>query len=231
MKKYIEIGLVLFLLFLGSSYIRNFFMDVFNLLTNKKVTVIYTDEVVSEEIIDLKNEIKELNKLLELDHNLSEYKYISATVLTRDIDSWYDFIVLDKGIKDGIKEGMAVVNSNGLVGTIYSMGNGYSKVRLLTSNGYSNKMSVRIRHGEEYVYCILDSYNGRYVLKGVSDITEIKEGDVVTTSGLGNLPSGLILGYVDEIKYDSYELDKTVYVKPVEGIDNISYVSIVDKSI
>lgn len=231
MRKYIEIFLILLVLFLGSSYIRTFFMDIFNLITNKKVTVIYTDDVVKEDIKDLKNEIKELNKLLELDHNLSNYEYINATVMMRDIDSWYDFIIIDKGIKDGVKEGMAVVNSNGLVGTIYSMGNDYSKVRLLTSNGYSNKMSVRISHGEEYIYCILDSYNGRYVLKGVSDITEIKEGDVVTTSGLGNLPSGLILGYVDEIKYDSYELDKTIYVKPIEGIENISYVSIVNKSI
>ena len=31
-----------------------------------------------------------------------------------------------------------------------------------------------------------------------------------------------LTNYVDEIKYDSYELDKTIYVKPIEGIENIA---------
>ena len=80
-------------------------------------------------------------------------------------------------------------------------------------------------------YAVVEIEKGKMCNLPLVFVPNVKEGDVVTTSGLGNLPSGLILGYVDEIKYDSYELDKTVYVKPVEGIDNISYVSIVDKSI
>lgn len=229
MKKYINIIIIMGILFLGRNYIIDIFMDIIGLIAGPKPTVIYASDVTNENIKELKYEIKELNNLLELNHNFSNYEMINATVITRDIGSWYDFITIDKGLNDGLKEGMGVVTDKGLIGTIYNISNNSSKVRLLTNNGNASKISVRINHKDEYIYCILDRYDDGYILTGVSDITEITEGDIVSTSGLGSLPSGLIIGYVDMVDVDHYGLEKTIHVRPIEGIDSLRYVSVISK--
>ena len=231
MKRYVYIVILIIVLFIGRNYLRNFVYDIIGHLTNKNITIIYADSATQERINALNNDIQELNNLLKLNNNLSTYDFVNATTITRNTESWYNFFVVDKGFDDAIEKGMAVVTDKGLVGIVDDVKEKYSRVRLLTSNDVGNKISVSINHDGNYIYCFLDSFNGRYVLKGISDIMEITKGDVVTTSGLGQFPSGLVIGYVDEIEYDNYELDKTVYVNPIAGINNITYVSIIRKDL
>ena len=63
------------------------------------------------------------------------------------------------------------------------------------------------------------------VLKGVS--TEINKGDVVLTSGLGELiPAGIYIGTVEKIESDKYNLSKNVYIKTYQDFDDIHYVTV-----
>ena len=60
--------------------------------------------------------------------------------------------------------------------------------------------------------------------------TNIKEGVVVQTSGLGgNSPANLPIGTVVKTKPDSFGLDREVYVKPYAGMYDISVVTIVQR--
>ena len=62
---------------------------------------------------------------------------------------------------------------------------------------------------------------------GVSKTTDAKKGDIVTTSGLGELfPAGIYVGTVEEVKNDKYNLSKTVYIKTTQDFNNIHYVTI-----
>ena len=94
-------------------------------------------------------ENKELQELLEMNDSLDNYERISATVIGRDISYWNDQVTLDVGEKDGIKENMVVVNSQGVVGKVYKVQSSTCIVKLLTCEDKSNKVAVRINFTTE----------------------------------------------------------------------------------
>lgn len=180
---------------------------------------------------ELENEINELKRMLELE--VTEYKFIHANVIKRDID-WYQEITIDKGEKDGIKLDMAVVSNNGLIGRIIKTTNSSSIVKLLSSGSNNMKISVTIRTKNNEIHGIIDEYLENDQLVQVNNVLKtenIEVGDKVYTSGLGGIyPSGIYIGKVIEISEDNLGLNKILKIKTDTSYDNLRFVSVVDRS-
>ncbi len=179
-------------------------------------------------------EINDLKKILELNNILSENSYMNATIVNRNIGYWYNKITIDKGEADGIKKDMAVINNEGLVGVVIKTSKLNSIVKLLTTNDTNNKISVKIKiNDDNYIYGLLTGYDrekNRLIIEGIAENTEINKDDVVTTTGLGNnFPSGILIGTVDSITKDNFDLARTVLVKPSVNFDNLNYVTVLRK--
>lgn len=175
--------------------------------------------------------IKELEGLLELNNNLSDYTSISSSVISRNVGYWYDTLTIDKGSSNGIKEGMAVVTSYGLIGKIMKVTSHTSTVKLLTGVNESFQVSVKIQIGEEYLYGLLSNYKDGYlIINGISDNREIPKNSKVMTTGLDNIfPSGILIGYTEKEEKDNFDLARTIYVTPVHNLDDINYVSVLKR--
>lgn len=186
-------------------------------------------------IDELNNEIKELKSLLDLNNITSDYNVINATVINRNINSWYNVLTIDKGSHDGIKEGYAVTISEGLIGKIVGVSEFSSTVKLLTTDEISNKISIKINKEGKSIYGLLtnyDSKNNVYIIEGISDIDELEIGSYVTTTGLSELfPSGILVGTINKVTYDKYQLTKVVEVTPSVDFNNIEYVSVLKREV
>lgn len=178
----------------------------------------------------LEKEIQELKETLELNQTLTEYDTINATILSRNKSYWFNNITIDKGKKDGIKVGMAVITKNGLVGKISKTSYTSSEIKLITSDDVNYKVSVAIKTNDSDNYAILNGYNkktGLIKLTGVDKTTNVAKEDQVVTSGLGGLfPGGIYVGTVEKIKSDKYDLSKTLYIKTAQDFNNIHYVTV-----
>lgn len=178
----------------------------------------------------LEKEIKELKEALALNKTLTEYQPINATVLSRNRSYWLQNITIDKGKTKGLKEDMVVVTSNGLLGKISKVYQTSSEVKLITSNDVNYKISVSVTTNHGDIYAILNGYDKKtktIQVTGVDKTSEVKEGDVIKTSGLGGMfPRGIYIGTVKEIKYDKYDLSKTLYVEMKQNFDEIHYVTV-----
>lgn len=178
-------------------------------------------------------EIDDFKKTLKLNKTLSEQSYLNATVINRNVDFWYQSMTVDKGSKNGVKQGMAVVTSDGLIGKVEKTTNFNSTVKLITANDTNNKVSVKIKTKGKYVYGLMSGYDskkGYFIVDGISDKIEIEKNSVVTTTGLAStFPSGIILGKVDSISSDNFDLAKTVNVKSAVDFSGISYVTILKR--
>lgn len=178
--------------------------------------------------------LKELNSLKEnnnLKNTLIDYEIIDSYVINRNVGYWYDTLTIDKGSLDGIKKDMAVINSKGLIGKITKTTNTTSTVKLLTGLNENNRISVKIKVDDTYLYGLLSNYKDNYfILEGISDNREIKEDSIITTTGLDNLfPSGIEIGYFKKSITDDFELSRTIYVKPLVNFDNIDYVMVLKR--
>ena len=107
--------------------------DLYKKYTKLKEKVEKTDLYYAQ-IEELQKEVTELKSTLDLNATLSEYSYVNATVVNRNIGYWYNTLVIDKGSKNGIKEGDAVITNQGLIGKIINISNFSSTVKLLTSD-------------------------------------------------------------------------------------------------
>ena len=178
----------------------------------------------------LEKEIQELKDALELNKTLTEYEPINATVLSRNKSYWFNTITIDKGKKAGIKEDMAVITKNGLIGKISKVSNYSSEIKLITSDDINFKVSIAIKTNEIDNYAILNGYDKKTSLikaTGIDKTTEINIGDTVLTSGLGGMfPSGIYIGTVEKIESDKYNLSKIVSIKTSQNFNDIHYVTI-----
>ena len=200
--------LILYLCFLGSDRILGFFDNTSQL----------SQMIDNEKLEYYKNEYEKMSYLLNI--NTDEYDVIYSKVVLREIYQFYDEITIGKGTSDGIQDGDLVVNENGVVGVIKDAGNASSIVRLLTSPDM--ELSVKINGS----YGILTSVDKALIVKNIKLDSEIKEGDLVYTSGLTSIPGGIYVGKVSEVNRDSLELEYILDVDSITHQKDISYVAV-----
>lgn len=182
---------------------------------------------------NLKDEVKKLKDSLKLNTSLSDRVLVNATIVYRNIGYWYDEVTIDKGSKDGVGEDMAVITSKGLIGRTSKVSGHTSTVKLLSNDNMNNKISVKIKVKDDYVYGLISKYDSKknvYIVEGISENVEIPSGSDVVTTGMGAIfPSGLLIGKVSKITTDNFDLSKVVQVKSSVNYDDIDYVTIVKR--
>lgn len=208
---------------------KNNLYEKYKELQNKEDQV---DSVIAQNE-NLQNEVDKLKEILELNTILSDKVYLNATVVSRNIGYWYDEVTIDKGSKNGIEKGMAVVTTDGLIGQITKVSNYSSTVKLLSNENMSDKISVKIKVGDDYVYGLISMYDSKtntYTVEGISENVDIEEGADVVTTGMGTIfPSGLMVGTAQKVTTDNFDLSKVVEVKASVDFDDLDYVTVLKR--
>lgn len=191
-------------------------------------------ESLEAENTALKQELKKIKEELNIEYVLTDYTYLNATVVSRNSFYWYNTLTIDKGSHNGIEEGMVVLNSTGLIGKIENVSTFSSDVKLITTNDTNNKISVTVTNGDNKLTGLIKNYNyddGYLKVEGISNTATVNIGDLVYTSGLGGVfPSGILIGKVENITTDVYDLSKIINVKPSANFDDINYVTILKRA-
>lgn len=206
--------------------------DLYNKYKELKNKEEQTDSVISQND-NLQSEVNKLKDLLELNTILSDKVYLNATVVSRNVGYWYDEVIIDKGSKNGIEKGMAVVTPKGLIGQITKVSNYSSTVKLLSNENMSDKISVKIKVKDDYVYGLISKYDSKtntYTVEGISENVDIEEGADVVTTGMGTIfPSGLMVGRTQKVTTDNFDLSKVVEVKASVDFDDLDYVAVLKR--
>ena len=164
------------------------------------------------------NELREENKKLRETLNLGlaeDFKLLEANILSRDIIK--DFIVINKGTEDGIKEKMVVINyEKALVGQIDEVYENSSRIQLLTN--HKMKFSIEIVDTDIQALANGDG-NQKMILDFISKEEEVSRDALVITSGLElGFPSGLLVGKTREIEKTDLIAFQKVVVEPLFDI-------------
>jgi len=182
---------------------------------------------------ELDYQYSELQKILELNKTLSKDSYLNATVINRNIGVWYNTITIDKGSKNGVKEDMPVIVKEGLIGKIIKVTNFNSTIKLLTSDDITDKISVKIKNNDDYIFGLLVKYevdNKVFIIEGIDQNINIEPGSLVTTTGLGDyFTSGITVGKVKQVKTDNFDLAKIIEVTSDVDFSKINYVTILKR--
>ncbi|OGP66144.1 MAG: rod shape-determining protein MreC, partial [Deltaproteobacteria bacterium RBG_13_47_9] len=122
---------------------------------------------------------------------------IGAEVIGQDPSSWFKSVTIDKGERDGVKQGMAVVSPIGIIGRILKTAPHYATVLLITDYNSAVDSIVQRTRAKAIVE---GKGENRCQLKYLLRTEEVAIGDAVVTSGLGgNFPKGLMVGEVKKV--------------------------------
>ncbi len=166
--------------------------------------------VVYQENLRLKNENARLrqwqNAALVLEQRVNRYQLLlnavpdpSLTVVTAHVIGranrpFLDTMILDAGHDHGIKPGEAVVDSRGMIGRIYLVGQHTSWVILLTD--LNSRIPVAVEPGHIQAILSGDNSAGPTLELSKQGIV-LKQGQQIVSSGDGGLlPGGLAIGTV-----------------------------------
>lgn len=185
----------------------------------QKDAILNGDVTFSDEVKSLAEENKKLKELLEYKDNL-DYQVWVTKVKFRDIYDFKNELTILRG-SDAFEEGWAVINEDGLIGTIKKVNSSSSRVRLLTNP--ESKISVKIND----TYGILETSKGKAIVTNITKDENINVGDKVYTSGIGNLPGDIYVGEVKDATLDTLELEQVVSVSLGVDFNNLDYCLVV----
>lgn len=134
-------------------------------------------------------------------------------VIGQDPQSLGSWITIGKGSSDGIASGMPVIVSDGiLIGEVAEVNPHSSKISLLTDSASAVNVSD-LETGAKGI--IRGAYGLGMVMDMVAQSDVLNEGDTVVTSGLGgDVPRGLLVGKIQEVKVSSDKLFQQAIVIP-----------------
>ncbi|OGP89634.1 MAG: rod shape-determining protein MreC [Deltaproteobacteria bacterium RBG_16_48_10] len=155
-----------------------------------------------------------LQRLLQFREKISS-TVIAAEVIGQDPSSWFKSVTINKGEKDGVRKGMAVISPKGVVGQILKTGPYHSVVLLITDYNSAIDSIVQRTRAKTIVE---GKGENRCQLKYLLRAEDIGVGDIIVTSGLsGNFPKGLMVGEI--LKVDKKGHGIFQYAELVPSVD------------
>jgi rod shape-determining protein MreC len=184
------------------------------------------NERLNAEIARLReNEIRlqQLSQLLQVKEANPEQQFLAANVFAREPSNVKEMVAIDRGKRDGVREGMVIVTEGGsLVGRATSVYDDYAWVTLITDPDSAVSAMIQESRAQGVVS---GSYSRRLTMEFLRQAAVVNEGDVVLTSGIGGgFPPGIIIGRVTAVQSSPQEIFKDVTVEPLASLSRLETV-------
>ena len=186
---------------------------------------IVTGEHISQQIDVLSRENYRLRELLGSKSRLASEVLVSELIFVGRTPLRHE-VVIDKGSDDGIYEGQAVIDADGLYGQIVETSAISSRVLQLIDVRHAVPVEV-VRTGIRAIAAGTGNFD-RLELENLSVNADIRKGDLLVTSGLGGrFPAGYPVGLVDSVQLERTEAYISVTARPSARLNRSRHVLVV----
>lgn len=156
-----------------------------------------------------------------------EFSLILSKIVSKEASG--DFILIEKGKKDRVTKGMAVITpEKALVGKIEEVYDDFSRVILLSNKEicFDAKIPQRDAAG-----LIKGKGNSQLSISLLPREKEISVGDIVVTAALGGIfPEGLLVGEINEVERSDVQSFQQAEIGPAFDITKVQELFIITKS-
>jgi len=200
-----------------------------------RTELIAENEKLKTEALLLQGRLQKLAALTEQNVRLRELLNSSALVnekvevaelIGMDPNPFTHRIIINKGERDGVVLGQPVLDARGLMGQVVELMPYTSRVLLLTDTTHSIPVQVN-RNGLRAIASGTGNPE-RLELRHVADTADIKEGDLLVSSGLGQrFPAGYPVATVKEVIHDSGQPFAIVRAVPTAALNRSRYLLLV----
>jgi rod shape-determining protein MreC len=162
----------------------------------------------------------EAQRLRALRANTAEVatRFVVGDIMDLDIDAFRERVLVDKGARDGVFVGQAVLDAGGVFGQVARVEQLTSEVILVSDA--SHAIPVQVNRNGLRTIAVGTGDMSRLKLPYLSTSADVVAGDLLVTSGLGGgFPAGYPVGTVAEVKRDPAQSLADVEVRPAAALD------------
>ena len=178
----------------------------------------------------LKDEVERLREALNFTESRSNYNYVGVNIIGYSGSSLSDGYIIDKGSNDGIAKNMVVVSYKGLVGKVTKVSSNFAVVQsILNENIAVAVMDQQTRDATGVLQGLSDKKDTNMtVVYNLPIDSDVKEGDIIITSGLGKIyPKEIPVGTVVSVQEDNVKVMKSAVVEPFVNFNKLEELFVV----
>jgi len=173
----------------------------------------------------LETENSRLRAMLEATSRMRDRVRI-AEIMSVSSDPYRHILVVDKGTNDGVFDGQAMIDADGVVGQIIETGVLSSQGLLISDPGHALHVAVN-RNGLRTVARGTGTFD-RLDLPALPNSADIREGDLLVTTGLGGVfPPGYPVAIVDSVVRLPQEPYAAVSAAPSAALDQVREIMLI----
>lgn len=182
-------------------------------------------QVKTEKMASLSAENARLRNLLGSSEKLEDNVLVAELIGTSpDPESF--IVMLDKGRQDGVYLGQPLLDAEGLMGQIVEVNRYTSRALLITD--VSHSVPVQVNRNNLRLIAAGSGKINELELKHVQDTADIRIGDLLVSSGLGQrFPVGYPVGIVTQVTHDPGQPFAVVKAVPSAHLDRSRHLLLV----
>lgn len=160
--------------------------------------VIVQQSVELQQLAELKAENERLRALVNMQSRLDE-NLVNAEVVSSVVQLEQQVLMLNKGLREGLQVGYPVLDAKGIMGRVIESSSRLAKVMLLTDSRHA--IPVRVKRTQEHAILKGTGDHSRLRLEYAPDSMDIKQGDILESSGMGQYyPAGYPVAVVIDVQ-------------------------------
>ena len=187
----------------------------------------HENESLRQELLAQQADLQRLDTLTEENRRLRalfegaemlRFEYRFAELVRVDLDPFSHKVLIDRGSVDGVVPGQAVIDGNGVMGQIEDVHLHFSQVRLISDPNHALPVQINRTGLRSVAYG--SGETGALNLPNVPLEADVREGDLVVTSGLGDrFPGGYPVARVIQVLREDGETFARVLAEPLAALD------------
>lgn len=158
-----------------------------------------------------------------------QYTYLAAKVIKNSITLRNNIITINKGKKDGIEVGMAVISPiKGVVGFIRDVSDNLATIQSLLHK--DTKISVNVKRNHALGSLVWGEGNfdiRKAYVKEIPNHIKVNVGDTIVTSGYGSFPEGIAVGKVGKTGIPTGDNFMSAEINLYNDFSSLQYVYVI----
>ena len=159
-----------------------------------------------------------------------QYTYIEAQIIKNSYNKRGNYIMINKGTRQGVRNDMAVMSPQGIVGVVVNTTRNFATIMSVLHPDSRN--SVKVKRTNISGSLIWDGKDFRYgTLIDIPTTHKLHKNDTIITSGYSQeFPEGIVVGYVESASQDSGNGFYTVKIRLATDFNKINFVYVINNN-
>lgn len=152
---------------------------------------------------------------------------LPARIVAKDITEQQNFLTLDVGSRDGVQEGMGVIDTRGIIGRVVLVSPHYARVMPYLNTDFRSPGTVQ-PIGADGMIRWEGLRRDRLLLEHIVKTEPVARGQLVVTSSFsGVFPPGYPVGVVDSVLTRTGRNELLIYLTPSAPLMKVDYVFVI----